>query len=222
MSDAVVLVMTCKKFEQLWDPFFILFDKYWGECPYEIILGTDSGSYDGVKTIEVGSDLGWASNCKRILEGIPQDNVILFMDDYLLREKVDNDRMVDLVDYMDENDVGCLRTCPCPGPTSEWTHNDRLGILQAEDPYRLSLQTAIWKKETLLDLLVEGESPWETEIKGTKRAKTYTKKPFLSVKRGDSPLSYEIAVIKGEWRQVGMDILKEEGIPTDKITKRIK
>ena len=66
-GKTVVLVLTCKKFEPVWDPFFILFRKYWPDCPYELIMGTDVGSYSSVKTISLGTDFGWSNNCIQII-----------------------------------------------------------------------------------------------------------------------------------------------------------
>ena len=54
VDKTIVLMMTCKKYEQLWNPFFTLFKRFWPECPYKLIMGTDEGEYLGIETIKVG------------------------------------------------------------------------------------------------------------------------------------------------------------------------
>ena len=222
MEDAVVLVMTCQKFEQCWEPFFLLFKKYWPECPYRVVMGTDKGKYPGVETISIGTDLGWVQNCIYVLNIINAKKIIIFFEDFLPCSKFDNTRIIQLVNHSIEHNIGCLRLQPCPGPTATWDHDKSLGILQVGDNYRFSWQTAIWDKQTLLSLLDPKESPWETEVKGTKR--TYLcNEPFISVKRGESPVPYIItAVVKGKWQQSALDLLKKENIPMDKITPIIR
>ena len=77
-KDTVVLMITCKKYEQVWKPFIILFKKYWPDCPYKFIMGTDFGSYDGIEVLEIGKDLGWSNNCIYLLKQVDAKRIILF------------------------------------------------------------------------------------------------------------------------------------------------
>lgn len=222
MSEPIVFVATCRKFEQVWNPFFTLFKKFWPDCPYKVVMSTDTGSYPGIKTISTGKDLGWVGNLIHGLQAIDADRVIFFIEDFLPNAPFNTDRIKNLIQHSIDHNIGCLRLQPCPGPTAPWPHDESLGILQPNDPYRLSTQTAIWDKSFLLSLLVPTESPWETEIKGTKRASKSTRH-FVSVKRGESPTPYIITgVVKGVWQDSALDFLKQEGIPMDKITKVIR
>lgn len=226
-NKTVVLMMTCKKFEQLWEPFFILFRKYWPDCPYKVIMGTDVGSYPGIETIQVGSDKGWANNSIEIIKQIQAERIIMFFDDFLPCGIFDNTFIRKLVKHSYDYNVGCLRLMPCPGPTGPWQATKCLGVLNKNDPYRFSLQTAIWDKNLLLRLLVPGENAWETEVNGTRRA-SLCNEPFLSVWRASeeqpgSPIPYIVtAVVKGVWLDSALDLLKRENIPMDKITRVIK
>jgi hypothetical protein len=222
MENTVVLMFTCKKFEQCWEPFFKLFEKFWPNCPYELIMGTDVGNYPGIKTIEIGTDLGWTRNCIQILNQINADRLIIFFEDFLPCADFDSERIEKLVKHSRDHNIGCLRLQPCPGPTAPWEHDDSLGILQSGDPYRFSWQTAIWDKEFLLSLLIPEETPWQTEVIGTKRA-SKSNRHFVSVKRGESPIPYIItAVVKGKWQDNALKLLESEGIPMDKITPIIR
>jgi hypothetical protein len=217
MGKTVVLMLTCNKFKKTWGPFFTLFKKYWSDCPYEVIMGVDVGKYSKIQSIQVGKDLGWASNFIYILNKIDADRIIVLLDDYFLCKDVDTKKIEELVQHSREFSIGCLRTTPCPGPTGKWHGSEELGILKPGDKYRLSLQSAIWDKKVLLKLLRKGETPWATEIMGTKRSYRL-KEPFVSVQRGQSPIHYIIGIIKGKWRNDAMELLKKEKIPTEKLT----
>lgn len=226
-NKTIVLMMTCKKFEQLWDPFFILFKKYWPNCPYKIIMGTDTGSYPGIQTIQTGKDNGWANNAIDILNKIDAERIIMFFDDFLPYAEFNNDIIRKLVRHSYDFNVGCLRLMPCPGPTSLWHGTKHLGVINENDPYRFSLQAAIWDRKLLLELIKPGEDAWETEVNGSKRS-NFCYKPFLSVWRDSSeypggPTPYIVtAVVKGVWLDSALELLKKENIPMDKITKAIK
>ena len=44
-NDVTILVNSCDKYEDAWEPFFKLFSIQWPECPYKIILNTESKNF---------------------------------------------------------------------------------------------------------------------------------------------------------------------------------
>ena len=228
MEDrTAILVVTCERFKQVWAPFFILFRRFWSDCPYKVYLGTDKGSYPGVETIQCGEDKSWSTNVIRILHEINAERIMMFVEDFIIKAPVDTDRVRRLVRHAYDHDIGYLRLCPCPGPSGDvWPRADELGTISMDDDYRCSLQLAIWDKTLLLSLLKEGESPWDMEANGAVRSRSVTK-PFLSLWRKSEevpggPIQYVItAVVSGKWHEDGLALLKRENIPMDSITERI-
>ncbi len=221
-----VLVATCARYSQVWMPFFTLLGRYWPDCPYNLYMSTDMGQYPGVPVFQTGVDKGWASNIMNALRQIAADRIILFQEDFLLTQRVDTGTVRRLVAYSREKDTGCLRLCPCPGPSGKWT-DPFLGTIGPEDSYRVSLQLAIWDRETLLGIMREGESPWELEREGRERTRLCPK-PFLSLWRQPDdtpggPVQYFItAVTRGKWEPGALELLRREGIPMGGITKVIR
>jgi len=222
----VVLMVTCNKFKQVWDPFFTLFHRYWPDCPYHLAMVTDIGTHTGAgSVIARGWDESWASNLLNALRKLDVDRLIVFQEDFLLTAPVDTGMVRKLVRYSRDNDVGCLRLCPCPGPTGQWK-DEFLGTIGSNDPYRVSLQLAIWDRLTLMDLIREGESAWDLESKGGERSRL-CRKPFLSLWRQPDdtpggPIRYFItAVTRGVWERGALELLRCEGIPMDGITRVI-
>jgi hypothetical protein len=173
----------------------------------------------------MGSDHGWASNLLNALRQIDADRLIVFQEDFLLTAPTDTATVRKLVCYSRDHDIGCLRICPCPGPSGKW-RDDFLGTIGLYDPYRVSLQLAIWNRQSLMELLCEGESAWDLERKGGERSRLCAK-PFLSLWRQPDdtpggPIRYFItAVTRGVWENGALELLKREGIPMDGITKVI-
>lgn len=220
MSDIAVLVVSCDKYKDLWKPFFTLFFRYWHNCPYPVYLGSNHLTYadSRIKAITVGDDRDWSSGFRKMLEQIPHPYVILLLEDYLLKQQVDSDRIQSLAAYMKFKKAGVLRLFPCPGPDIPCADNTEVGEIRNGAEYRLSLQAAIWDKQVLLSLLREGESPWQLEVLGSKRTNELNV-PFLSVKRNNShdyPIPYFCtAVVKGKWISDAVELCKKEGINID-------
>lgn len=224
MEDrTAVLVMSCRRYEQCWMPFFTLFRRYWPDCPYRVYLGTDKGSYPGVETIEVGQDLQWASNILHILDRIDADRIILFQEDFLLNAPVDTPTVRKLVRHSFDYGIGSTRLYWHPAPTGRWPYTDFLGLIGPFEDYRFTFQLSIWDKALYSSLMEEGENPWTTEYVAARRS-VLCGKPFVGLCSSDRPpIPYFLyAVDKGEWQDAALDFLRAEGIPLTGITKKIR
>ena len=223
MNKTAVLISSCDKYQDLWDPFFTLFFRYWQDCPYPVYLGTNHLKYDHnrVTTITVGDDTDWSSDFRSMLEQIPQPYVIVLIEDFLPTKSVDTAMIDRLITYMVDKGAGCLRLFPCPGPDLPYLDNPLVGEISKGADYRLSLQAAIWDKQILLELLREGESAWELELNGTKRTNALAA-PFLCV-AGDSPIPYFCTgVVKGKWVKEAVKLCKKEGIEVDLTARPVQ
>jgi hypothetical protein len=224
MNKTAILLMTCEKYSKAWNPFFTLFNKYWPDCPYKLYMGTDTGNFPGVNVLSPGKDLGWTNNCIYALNNIDADRIIFFQEDFLIYKKVNTELVKQYVEYAHNNDIGCLRLCPCPGPKFPWEHMPKtFGILNKNDNYYVSLQTAIWDKEILLYLLVPGQNIWHFESDINAKRAHNIKKPFISVWREEDsppggPIKYFVtAITRGIWEPAAIDLLIKENIPVDGI-----
>ncbi len=171
-NDISVLVVSCDEYDDLWTPFFTLFFRYWPDCPYSVYLCANATFYEDprVTTLLIGADTSWSSNLKRCLERFPAKYIILLQEDFLFTKLVDTRRICELVDYSRTRRAACLRLFPSPPPEKTMTDNPGVGEILRGAAYRVSLQSAIWEKAALYELLEEGESPWDLEDFGSKRS----------------------------------------------------
>jgi hypothetical protein len=211
--NTAILVVSCDKYSDLWPACFGLLFKYWPDCPFPIYLLSNFENYSDsrVTTITVGKDRNWSTNLANGLRKIKQDFVLVLMEDYLLDRAVNTRRMISLENYMEKRKAACLRLLPSPGPDGPSAENPEVGEIRKGAPYRLSLQAAIWSRPVLLGLLRWGESAWEFEMLGSRRA-DFVELPFLSVQRGNPGITYRNAVVKGRWDLDAIEFAKLEGV----------
>jgi hypothetical protein len=220
-TKTAVLVSSCDAYQEVWEPFFTLFFRYWPDCPFPVYLIANHISYpdERVSTILVGQDRGWGSQMRLALERLSETHIIYFQEDFLLERRVDTARIIRLLNYMEKRQAGCLRLYPCPGPDLPSIDNEEVGEISRFASYRVALQAAIWHKPVLQALLVDGESAWKMEGQGSERSRAL-EVPFLSVKRhpvtdlvADPAIPYYCtAIVRGRWVQGAVELCNREGI----------
>jgi hypothetical protein len=94
-------------------------------------------------------------------------------------------------------DVGCVRLVPWPGPTLPYDV-DGFGEIDKSLEYAISLQASFWKPQTLRDILDPKWSPWEVELKGSQRARTYNQR-FIGCKT--CAVNYKDYFMRGKPRE---------------------
>lgn len=219
-----IVVTSCDDFEECWGPFAHGLDKYWADCIFPAILITNNKTFvhPKLRATTQGADKGWASNLIEALHKLSTPYILYLQEDYWLKTPVSTQTISRYLSLLESNNIAYLRLYPCPPPTVPSSYGDNIGTIPPGEPYRTSLQAAIWKKSVMLNLLQENESPWHFEIDGSKRS---TKAPgeFLSVKRflnSNPPATPGIdyvctAINKGRWSKEAVEYARNEGLNID-------
>lgn len=166
-----VLVVSCDKYESLWPAFFERFFKYW-PTPYPtiyLVTNNKNATFDNVTTLMVGNENNWSKGLADALAMINDEYVYLLLDDIFIDEVVKEERLELLAKFCQKNNAGYLNTKGTPYPRGK-DMGDKIKEITIGSHYRASLCNAFWKRSTLEFLLKDGESPWQFEINGTKRA----------------------------------------------------
>jgi hypothetical protein len=226
-----VIVSSFDSYQDLWEPFFTLFFRYWPDCPFPVYLIANRQRYPDrrVTTLLLGEDRNWATNMRAALAMIPQPYLIYMQEDYLLERPVDTGRILRLADYMQQRRAACLRLYPSPGPDRPCADNLEVGEIDRLAPYRVCLQAALWDRQALESLLVDGESAWNMEGRGSIRSRSLAQ-PFLSVRRdprtgriSDPALPYFCTgVIRGRWVRGAVALCAREGIAIDRARRAVE
>ena len=165
-----------------------------------------SFTHPKVTNIMVGKDISWSDNLIHALRRLNEEYVFLFIDDLLLSGPVDTASVIEVLLAFMDREGNYLRMNPRPRP--DRALNSFFGLVSRGTIYRTATVSSFWKKQTLLKLLVSGETPWEFEIYGTVRSDAYdgfysTHKRLLTVVN---------TVIKGKWERGALAKIQSLGV----------
>lgn len=221
MNSMAILVCSCDKYEDVWNPMFEMFFKFWPDCPYDVYLLTNEKEYKHprVKTLTTGEDVTWSISFRRALNQIEEKYVFIIMEDYILQSKVLNKDFMDALLYMEKNNVDCFRTFPAPRPTVKIDScgDFQLGKIEKNVPYRVCLQAGIWRRDYVLSVIDDKDSAWQFEYLGSKRS-SKDGSYFVSVWDKTPRLMldyYCTGVIQGYWIKEAIDLCESNGVHVD-------
>lgn len=232
--DLAVVVMTCDKYSDVWNPFYTLLFRYWKDCPFTIynISENKKVNNDKVISISTGEITDWGAMLIYGLTQIKEKYILYLQEDYLLLKPANTKRIEELVNILEKEHAAYIRIFPSPPPDSNSTYKNYsdIGIIAKNSAYSICTQATIWNKEILKNFIVPKDLPWEFEINGSQRAHLI-KEPFLSLKRhgkgkleeGDYPYTYFCtAVLKGKWMRGAIKLCKKENIPLDLNARKVE
>ena len=210
LPDVALVVLSCDKYSDLWSSFFRLFFHYWPNCNFPIYLCANRNKFDDsrVTTVLSGYDHDWSSSLKKCLDQINHEYVWLFFDDVFLNKQVNLNKISRLIKFLKERKPNYLRFRRFPKPEREIEKH--FGECLEGSLYRTSI-FAIWKKETLINLLLKGETAWDFENKSIERARSLP--GFFGVY--EDYLSYIHGVEKGLWIRPAVKCLQQLGCNLD-------
>ena len=212
-NELTILVCSCDSYEDSWYPFFKLLKKYWQDCPYEIVLNTESKkfSYDGLnitclqafkdKTVPYGERLLFH------LDKIKSKYVLLMLDDFFIRDYVNTERINNYLEVMNNNpDIATVTLC---NGFEDDDYDD--GVLSdcclrpKYCNYKMNLQCGIWNREKFISFLRKNETPWDIERYGSIRCCHSDDKFYILKKEAIPPINYgkkeglSWGIVRGKW-----------------------
>lgn len=215
--EVAVVISSCDYFSDCWAPMISSLSQCWPDCKYPVYVVSNHQEINtpsNITFIKVGEDRLFSSNLKCLLLQIDADYIIYLQDDYWLTQRVSSSAISEHVSFAKIHDVDYLRlSFPYQMGTAV---NDKYCQLTLTQKYALCLQAAIWKRETMLKLLIDGHSGWDFEYEIQKFAlerdiqvKAYClREEFMS-----DGLRYVegTAVRKGRWTRAAVSFLQDNG-----------
>jgi len=221
--DLAIVVSSFDGMDDLWQPFWELFRRFWPDCPYDkyMISNHKICRIEGieVRTIAVGDDQGWARNLRVALESIPHQYVIYLQEDYLLRAPVETARIKRIFELTREKQANLTYLFPrlhssdvSPGQLVE------IRELAGDGLYRINLQAALWKKSFFLETIRADESQWQFELRASDEPSRSIY--FESLGALDKPESWSLpyfctAIVRGKWVPDAMRLCERNSIAVD-------
>ena len=196
-NNLAIIILSCDKFSSLWPIFFKRLDRFFpqnNEIFYLLSNEIDSipKTNHSVEVVCVGDDISWSDNLISLLKKIPEDNLLLLIEDGIFSKKVNLELFYEIFNIFLKEKMNYLNLKSRPKPDIKV--NSKYGKLSNSISYRTALVPSLWKKEVLLNLLKRGESAWEFEVFGSTRSKDLEN--FYSL---ENPIfSFDHLIVKGK------------------------
>lgn len=232
--DTAVLVLSFDGNRDMWQPFFRFFTRYWQDCPYPIYLVVNEFDFEfpNIKVVKTGPASNWSAELKTALSQINEKNLIVFLEDYFIYDRVDNELIDRAIGLMDSYNADYIRLGTFPKrykslwPAVPLPAHPGFHKVQSVAKYLINLQVSIWKKDVLQGILVDGESPWDFEINASRRFEMagYTSlgldpKPGITHVHG--PIVYLCgALTRGVLMRAAIRLARQENIPLETGSRR--
>lgn len=232
-----ILVNTCDKFADCWNPFFQLFEKFWPDYKGVIYLNTEyleceytltgEGKIVSVKGCKVNNyptnkRATWSQCLYWALQQIETDLVLYLQEDYFFKDKVKTDIIDEFAELMLQNkDIKCIHFTDQSVLASDKSEFEHLYDIQKKQKYRVSCQAALWRKGELFELLRIREDAWQFERYGSKRSELLNHRYLVIDKSWVKLNEFEIipyiftGIVKGRWIREAKTLFDREGIEMD-------
>ena len=171
-----IVVNTCDDYSDVLEIFFKAFEKWWPNCPYPIVINTESNQYASSfparvhTSVSNGNTDDWGARLLSTLIEIESVFVLMVYDDFILEEKVDSDQIqkaILLLESQDHAAVTYFINTSLPLMTSD---SENLFVpIKDSIEYRLNSSHGIWRRKVLMDYTAPGDTPWAWEVFGTYR-----------------------------------------------------
>lgn len=231
-SPVTVLVNSTDSYRDCWHPFFVLFGRYWSDCPYPIVLNTERLEF-AVAGLDVRStrvaevraspeNVSWSESLLIALDEADTDLILYLQEDYFLHGPVREDVLRALAARMAAEAIDCIQLLPLPNAGPWVERADDLWEVDRGSPYRLNLQAGLWRVQALRSVIRRHEDPWQFEVLGSKRRSARRLRVFAVNRDRFMIPATEVmpyrptGVVKGRWnRDVVEALFRSEGIEVD-------
>jgi hypothetical protein len=201
VPNVALVIASCDRSADLWPGLMTSFAKFWADCslPSYLITNTLQPNQPMVTTIRVGNDSSWSDTLLSGLKKVPEEFVLLWIDDHYLTRAVDSRRVdATIRAFVETPGANYLRLQTLP--KADRRFNGHFGVILPGHVYRTSVIASLWRKSVLEGLLRSGESAWQFETNGSVRADHVA--GFFAAWR--EHFAIENMMIKGKLRRVSL------------------
>lgn len=222
-----ILVNSCDSYADLWDPFFTLLHRYGSPLDCEIVLNTETKDYafPGLNIrLSHCDSRDYGTRMLRALSSIRTEYVLLLLDDFFLREPVRQDRLEQILQWMDGDRRIAYFNTDVTRADYDWEVGKYPGYrrLPRGNRYTLNMQAAVWRTDRLQSYWREGVSPWDWEERcNVRTANDFTNKFYCALTPQDTFIEYGHVpggwgVYHGKWYEADVvPLFQKEKIPVD-------
>lgn len=152
------------------------FDKFWPDCPFDIYIGSNTKMLDSKYIYIDVKQNGWKLETLDQISKIQSFDItithlIVFLDDFILKSKVYNTKLNNIINFIFKNKIKYIRLKKIEEPILRLIYNKILFFgnklpyhkIRKTHPYYSSLQVAIWEIDYLKKSVRDCDNIWKFE-----------------------------------------------------------
>lgn len=218
-NNFCLVINSCDSYSSCWNPFFTLLEKYYPNHPKTYLI-CENKKCDYCETINIKNQI-WTERYKKALEQIKEKYVLTMLDDFFIREYVDEERIINILTYFKPN-IACFNfedkyILPC-----ENVSYNGFKLRKNNTLYLNSCQPSIHDRLKLIERLSENKTPQEWElalIDSPYEFYVNDDKPIINIGY-DHTLNWGIS--RGKITKECLQFLKSENIDTKYLEDNFK
>ena len=204
MNLCSILVMSCDKNQQLLSLFLDFLNKYWADCPYPIYVCLEKKKIQRNKTNVINSPKKyWGGRLLDSIGYIDSKYILLMLDDYLCENPVITDKVQKYIDILENNpELACVTLANIPDSKNIPCDCSDLVYRPQRGKYLVNTQVSIWRKDLLQKVVWPKDTPWQTELYGSIRARKFNNYTYVCLTSDKfMPIKYNRGwlVVRGKW-----------------------
>ena len=173
-EELIMIISSCEAYSDLWGNHVTCLKKYWPNRCINSIIVTDKKHPDDIKDVDIfsaGDSLEMPQRLKECLKHIKQEYILLTLDDYYIKDKIETQKKKRALNIMKKNKLDYFRFWPYPHEKNPMKGVNKVFWISLEGTYKVNLYPGIWKKSFLENTLNGELSAWTYEVTLTQTAK---------------------------------------------------
>ncbi len=175
--DLTIVVNTCDAYEDVLNIFFCALHEYWPDCPYPIVINTESSSYNSHNYparvhhyAKMNGEDDWGDRLRSTLSSIQTEFVLMIYDDFILNRAVSNKSIQSALQLLlTKKNAVVTYLINTNLPLREANADGMFIQVKDKVDYRLNSAPAIWRRESLKNYTAIMDTPWAWEVFGSYR-----------------------------------------------------
>lgn len=207
----VIVVCSCDKDGDLFEPFHHCIEKYYPSHP-EIIYATETIKNPYYKTINKNYPLKqWTKRIRETLQEINDNQILLMIDDIFIREPVDTNR-IEYARSILKGNVALINFEKVFNKEDKECGLNGFKMRKKGSEYEISLLCGLWDKEKLIDILEKDSDPWTVEYNQETKGYDYLINSDDYIINWGYIAFNPTGLVKGKWVKNMIPFFEKEGI----------
>lgn len=218
-KDMCILVVSCDKYADCWEPFSLCLQKFWPDCPYPVYLATETKEAPAhtvyQKTLH-STNTAWTGRLREFCQQIDEPHVLFALEDQWIAKSISTKSIENVLGLMQkDSSLGTIYLDYTTTNAPLWKQDRHFYILTPGTPYRLSAGPSIWNRKFLLNVCSDDVDAWNFERIKSFSPETFSYTILCSTEqlyRRVPPLG---AIRRGKWEPSVPAFCKENNLCID-------